>query len=145
MAETEHELLERQRGFVRDASHELRTPITIALGHAELLRSSVTDPQAIRDADVVLDELGRLSRLSERMLLLASVEHELDTLFTNASGVEEALRSILFQGAIAAEDEAKREYVFLSLLRSQPALSAAACPAGRRAARPVPPRTSANP
>lgn len=74
MAENEHDLLERQRGFVRDASHELRTPITIALGHAELLRAAVTDPQAIRDADVVLDELGRLSRLSERMLLLASAE-----------------------------------------------------------------------
>ena len=75
MAENEHGLLERQRGFVRDASHELRTPITIALGHAELLRGAVTDPQAIRDADVVLDELGRLSRLSERLLLLASAEH----------------------------------------------------------------------
>lgn len=74
MAENEHDLLERQRGFVRDASHELRTPITIALGHAELLRAAVTDPQAIRDADVVLDELGRLSRLSERLLLLASAE-----------------------------------------------------------------------
>jgi signal transduction histidine kinase len=60
---------------VRDASHELRTPITIALGHAELLLAAVTDPQAIRDADVVLDELGRLSRLSERLLLLASAEH----------------------------------------------------------------------
>jgi signal transduction histidine kinase len=74
MAETEHRLLERQRRFVRDASHELRTPITIALGHAELLRASLTDPQAARDAHVVLDELGRLARLSERLLLLASVE-----------------------------------------------------------------------
>ncbi len=74
MAETEHRLLERQRRFVRDASHELRTPITIALGHAELLRASVTDPEAVRDAHVVEDELRRLSRLSERLLLLASIE-----------------------------------------------------------------------
>jgi len=74
MAETEHHLREHQRTFVRDASHELRTPITIALGHAELLRSTVTEPQAVRDADVVLDELGRLSRLSERLLLLAAAE-----------------------------------------------------------------------
>ena len=29
---------EREREFVRDASHELRTPITVARGHAELIR-----------------------------------------------------------------------------------------------------------
>jgi signal transduction histidine kinase len=74
LAENEHVLLERQRDFVRDASHELRTPITIAYGHAELLRAAVTDPQAILDVNVILDELGRLSRLSERLLLLASAE-----------------------------------------------------------------------
>ncbi len=74
-AEREHHLLERQREFVRDASHELRTPITVARGHAELLRAGATDPQAIADAEVVLDELGRLSRLSERLLFLAAVEH----------------------------------------------------------------------
>ena len=74
MAENEHHLLERQRKFVRDASHELRTPITIALGHAELLKAGVADPQAERDAHVIVDELGRLARLSERLLQLASAE-----------------------------------------------------------------------
>jgi two-component system OmpR family sensor kinase len=74
LADSEHRLLERQREFVRDASHELKTPITVASGHAELiLRSS--DPQAAADADVVLDELTRLSRLAERLLLLAATDH----------------------------------------------------------------------
>ncbi len=75
MAETEHRLLERQREFVRDASHELRTPITVAQGHAELLRSTSADPQVIADAEIVVDELERLSRLSERLLVLAAAEH----------------------------------------------------------------------
>ena len=34
-------LLEQQRLFLLDASHELGTPITVALGHAELLEQSV--------------------------------------------------------------------------------------------------------
>jgi len=74
-AENQHLMLERQREFVRDASHELRTPITIARGHAELIRSTTADPQLTEDAAVVLDELGRLSKLSERLLILAAADH----------------------------------------------------------------------
>src|SRR5712672_456492 len=36
-------LLEQQRQFLVDASHELGTPITVALGHAELIEQAVTD------------------------------------------------------------------------------------------------------
>jgi len=65
-------LLEQQRRFLQDASHELGTPITVALGHAELIGRAVTDPDIAEDARVVADELGRLRRLASRMLLLAS-------------------------------------------------------------------------
>jgi signal transduction histidine kinase len=65
-------LLEQQQLFLVDASHELGTPITIALGHAELVEQSVTDQTVAEDARVVIGELGRLRRLSSRMLLLAS-------------------------------------------------------------------------
>jgi two-component system OmpR family sensor kinase len=74
LAESEHRLREREREFVRYASHELRTPITIARGHAELIRSH-GEGQAAADAEVVLDELNRLSRISERLLILAGAEH----------------------------------------------------------------------
>lgn len=75
LAESEHRLLAAQREFVSDASHELRTPITIARGHVELIRDSVLEPKAEEDVEVVLDELARLSRLSERLLILAAAEH----------------------------------------------------------------------
>jgi signal transduction histidine kinase len=74
-AEDSRRLLESQREFVRDASHTLRTPITVARGHAELIRDNTEDDQTRRDAEVVLDELARLARLSERLLLLAASEH----------------------------------------------------------------------
>lgn len=75
LAENEHRLLERQREFVRDASHELRTPITVARGHAELIRAENQETQTGEDITVVLDELDRLERLSERLLILAAAEH----------------------------------------------------------------------
>jgi signal transduction histidine kinase len=65
-------LLEQQQLFLVDASHELGTPITVALGHAELIEQSVTDKMVAEDARVVIGELARLRRLSSRMLLLAS-------------------------------------------------------------------------
>jgi signal transduction histidine kinase len=67
-------LLERERRFVQDASHELRTPITVALGHAELIQRSADDPTLAEDAAVIADELMRLRRLADRLLLLAGTE-----------------------------------------------------------------------
>jgi two-component system OmpR family sensor kinase len=65
-------LLEQQRRFIQDASHELGTPITVALGHTQLIEQAATDPVIAEDARVVADELSRLRRLAARMLLLAS-------------------------------------------------------------------------
>jgi class 3 adenylate cyclase len=52
-----------------------------------------------------------------------AVRNELETTFRASEGATEIVRSILFQGAVKAEDEVKREFVFLSVLRSLPAVS----------------------
>ena len=67
-------LLDDQRRFLQDAAHQLRTPITIALGHAELIASAVgSQPaQLAEDIDVVVGELNRLRRISERLLIIAA-------------------------------------------------------------------------
>ncbi len=67
-------LLSAQRRFLQDASHHLRTPITIALTHAELLARELTGPQELRDVEMVVAEMTRLRRLSERLLVIAASE-----------------------------------------------------------------------
>ncbi len=74
VSEANLRLLERERRFIQNASHELRTPITVAMGHIELLRRA-SDPAVMReDARIVNEELTRLARLAERLLLLAAAE-----------------------------------------------------------------------
>jgi signal transduction histidine kinase len=67
-AEALAELLEQQERFLHDASHELRTPVTIARGHLELFQRH--SPRSA-EVSVALDELARMEGLIERLLLLA--------------------------------------------------------------------------
>jgi signal transduction histidine kinase len=68
------QLLSQQRQFLQDVSHELGTPITIALGHAELITHAATDQAIAKDARVAVDELLRMRRLANRLVLLASTD-----------------------------------------------------------------------
>jgi signal transduction histidine kinase len=73
VAQENARLLAAQRRFLQDASHQLKTPITIALGHAELIARELAG-QERRDIEVVVGELGRLRGLSRRLLLIAAAE-----------------------------------------------------------------------
>ena len=74
VSDTNLRLLERERRFIQNASHELRTPITVAIGHAELLQRATDPGRMAADARVVVEELMRLRRLSDRLLMLAAAE-----------------------------------------------------------------------
>jgi signal transduction histidine kinase len=65
-------LLQRQERFLHDASHELRTPVTIARGHLEVHRR--TNGNAAHEIDVALDELQRIEQILDRLLLLAKAD-----------------------------------------------------------------------
>ncbi len=63
---------ERERAFVDDASHELRTPVTVLRGELELALSDLDDrPGVEQSLRAALAEAERLSRLAEDLLVLA--------------------------------------------------------------------------
>jgi signal transduction histidine kinase len=66
-------ILADQRRFLQDAAHQLRTPTTIALGHAELLAGALaSDQQEGADIAVIIGELTQLRRISDRLLIIAA-------------------------------------------------------------------------
>ncbi|MBE6907346.1 MAG: two-component sensor histidine kinase [Ruminococcaceae bacterium] len=63
----------RQRQFVADASHELKTPLTVILANTEILVSHKTDPieQQMKWVEYIRAEADRMKKLVEDMLFLA--------------------------------------------------------------------------
>jgi signal transduction histidine kinase len=61
-----------QRHFIDDAGHELRTPITVIRGHLEVMGDDPDDRQ--RTMHLVSDELERMSRMVDDLLMLARTE-----------------------------------------------------------------------
>lgn len=68
--------IRREKQFVADASHELKTPLTVIMANAQLLAEQ--GPPADRDAARWLENIGQeasqMRRLVEEMLLLARSE-----------------------------------------------------------------------
>ncbi len=67
----------QQREFMASIGHELRTPITIARGHLELLQRVDRDDRSFDETlGIVRDELGRMGRLVEDLMVIARAEME---------------------------------------------------------------------
>lgn len=90
-------LAERQERFLHDVTHELRTPVTIARGHLDLLRSGAESPELA----VALDELGRIDRIISRLLLLAKAD-QVDAVTVEVD-VETFLGDIFMRWSAAAQ------------------------------------------
>lgn len=63
---------ETQQEFLKDAGHELRTPITIIQGHLEVLK--YRPEKQNQTIELVTDELNRMNRLVNDLLLIAKAE-----------------------------------------------------------------------
>jgi signal transduction histidine kinase len=70
----------RQRTFIADASHELKTPLTLIRADAEVLSRSLDDPEQAGDnRELIEDLLGETDRMSavlSDLLLLARLDAE---------------------------------------------------------------------
>lgn len=108
-----------QARFVSDASHELRTPIAVIQGYADLLRRWGKDDPSVRDEAInaIREETAYMSDLVQKLLFLARGDNETQTVklapFCLSELAEDVLREteLLHTGHSVEGDIAQAVYV----------------------------------
>ncbi len=67
-------LIKQEKQFTSDASHELRTPISVILAEGEYLLDIAEDEKEKELAQSIVDKANQVSKLVSRLLLLARID-----------------------------------------------------------------------
>jgi signal transduction histidine kinase len=128
------EALERQRRFVADASHQLRTPLTSIEGYARMLREwGLDDPETARESAATIHrESQHMKKLVEDLLSLARGDegaplklglHDLDALAAEtvgaskvAVGAKPSIRHLPARGPVRASFDRERVQQAVAIL-----------------------------
>lgn len=74
VADHDRRQAELRQEMMRQISHELRTPITVARGYTELVRERAGDSDTAEDTQVVLEELDKLADISRRLITMIQLD-----------------------------------------------------------------------
>lgn len=104
--------IERQRSFVADAGHELRTPLALLRSELELALRHALSPDELRDAvRRSSDEVERLTQLAEGLLLVAGREGQTLPLRIEAIAASEILETVAARFEWRAQESGRRLHV----------------------------------
>lgn len=113
LAETFNQMLDRiessyeqQKQFVSDASHELRTPISVIQGYANLLKRWGKDDQAVLEEAVnaIASETEQMKELIDKLLFLARAGQATQAIDKTLFSMDELVAEVLYEtGLVAAE------------------------------------------
>ena len=99
------ENLERQKRFVTDASHELKTPLAILAADVELLRQPNTEQKWIDSAQA---QITRMDKLIKNLVELARTEETIEDSAVTSFSLSEVAQASVEGFQPLAEAEGKR-------------------------------------
>ena len=113
LAETFNRMMDRlqdgfkqQQQFVSDASHELRTPVTVILGYSDLLsRWGREDPEILDEGiSSIRSEAEDMQQLIEKLLFLARADQKRQALHKELFDLSELVADVMKKLKLVAKD-----------------------------------------
>ncbi len=84
------------REFVKNVSHEFKTPLSIILGYSDLLRAnSLTNEEREKYAGFIYKEANRLANLSEKLLAISKLDSTENINCSDKFLIDEQIRNIV--------------------------------------------------
>lgn len=106
MASEMEKIDDMREDFVSSVSHEIQSPITSIRGFTKAIKDEVVPKQHQKEyLDIIYQETGRLSRLSENLLRLASLDSEQHPYHPETYRLGEQIRRIV----VATEPYGKKK------------------------------------
>lgn len=72
--ELQLKLKEKEKEFVANISHELKTPLTVINGYIKGIKNGIYDQNDLKFCDVILDEVDRMTEMVQEMLDISRLE-----------------------------------------------------------------------
>ena len=92
-----------RRDFIANASHELRTPITVIAGYAEILQDQVDTDSAV-PIKKILQQTDRVQKIIEDLMVLARLESRDTLVDIDKIDIAEVLSDVYSDAKILDED-----------------------------------------
>ena len=99
------ESYEKQKRFITDAGHEIKTPLTIINANAELLECDFGENESIDD---IKDQTKRLAALTEKLVYLSKMEEESNKLPMEDFSLSDLLNEMMPAFARLAQAKGRR-------------------------------------
>lgn len=105
------ESFEKQKRFISDASHELKTPLTVINANVDVLLSQSTNKEDQKWLGYIQKEVLRMNKLTHNLLYLANVSNEKSTFNSSEIDVSSEIESLLLGvEALVYEKDIKLDY-----------------------------------
>lgn len=89
-----------RKEFIANVSHELKTPLAILTGYAELLNNNIQGIDKEFYYSVILDETSKMSNLVNHLLNLSKIENGLENLHLETTNISETISRLIDKNQI---------------------------------------------